>query len=71
VRRQQQKEAYLQLLNERRGKMNGRSKYYQMARILSVDPRFKNVEEKDREEIFQEYVDEILNKEIEDRKLDK
>ncbi len=51
--------------------MNGRSKYYQMARILSVDPRFKNVEEKDREEIFQEYVDEILNKEIEDRKLDK
>lgn len=71
ARRAQQKEAFLQLLDERRGKMNGQSKYYQMARVLAYDSRFKNVEEKDREEIFQEYVDELLNKEIEEKRLEK
>ena len=28
------------------------SKFYQVAKSLSNDPRFKNTEEKDREEIF-------------------
>jgi hypothetical protein len=28
------------------------SKFYQVARSLQNDPRFKNTEEKDREEIF-------------------
>lgn len=42
-----------------------------MARVLGYDSRFKNVEEKDREEIFQEYVDELLNKEIEEKRVEK
>jgi hypothetical protein len=28
------------------------SKFYQVARFMSVDSRFKNIEERDREELF-------------------
>lgn len=30
---------------------------------MSGDSRFKNIDEKDREEIFQDFIDELLNKE--------
>lgn len=35
---------------------------------MQNDPRFKNVDEKDREEIFQDYIDEIMNKEREEKR---
>lgn len=41
------------------------SKYYQAAKVLASDPRFKNTDEKDREDIFQDYLDELFNKERE------
>jgi hypothetical protein len=31
--------------------------------------RFKNVEEKDRDEIFQDYLDEIMGREKEDKRV--
>ena len=37
---------------------------------MNMDPRFKNIEEKDREEIFQDFLDELLNKEREDKRLE-
>lgn len=52
LRRQQQKEAFVQLLEESRKYLNGTSKFFQVAKILSHDSRFKNIDEKDREELF-------------------
>jgi hypothetical protein len=46
------------------------SKFYQVARFMSVDSRFKNIEERDREELFQDFIDELLNKEREDKKIE-
>jgi hypothetical protein len=35
-----------------------------------MDSRFKNIEEKDREEIFQDFIDDLLNKEREDKRVE-
>ena len=35
-----------------------------------MDPRFKNIDEKDREEIFQDFIDDLLNKEREDKRVE-
>jgi hypothetical protein len=32
-----------------------------------MDPRFKNVDEKDREEIFQDYLDDLFNRERDEK----
>jgi hypothetical protein len=37
---------------------------------MNMDPRFKNIEEKDREEIFQDFIDDLLNKEREDKRVE-
>jgi hypothetical protein len=37
---------------------------------MNMDPRFKNIEEKDREEIFQDFLDDLLNKEREDKRVE-
>ncbi len=37
---------------------------------MSVDSRFKNIEERDREELFQDFIDELLNKEREDQRIE-
>lgn len=63
-RRQMQREAFVEMLKEHKA-LNSLSKYYQVARVLQSDPRFKNTEEKDREEIFQDFLDELFNKERE------
>ena len=44
------------------------SKYYQVAKTLQSESRYKGVDEKDREEIFQEYLDELMNKEREEKR---
>lgn len=33
------------------------SKFYNVSRTLAADPRYKNVDDKDREEIFQDFID--------------
>ena len=58
------------MLEEQRKNLNGMSKIYQVARFMSVDSRFKNIEERDREELFQDFIDELLNKEREDKKIE-
>jgi hypothetical protein len=37
---------------------------------MSVDSRFKNIDEKDREEIFQDFIDKLLDKEREDKRIE-
>lgn len=48
--------------------LTGQSKFFQVARLIGGDTRFKNIDEKDREELFQQYVDDLLAKEMEDKK---
>lgn len=43
------------------------SKQYQVFRSLQLDPRFKNTEDKDREELFQDYLDELFQREREEK----
>ena len=57
----------MELLKEQKH-LHSLSKYYQVARQLQTDSRYKNIEEKDREEIFQDYLDELMNKEREERR---
>eukprot|EP00347_Sterkiella_histriomuscorum_P007645 403348123 len=66
-RRQQQKEGFLELLGETKN-LNSLSKFYIAAKQFQSDSRFKSVEEKDREEIFQDYIDEIMTKEREEKR---
>jgi hypothetical protein len=37
---------------------------------MCVDSRFKNIDEKDREEIFQDFIEDLLNKEREAKRLE-
>jgi hypothetical protein len=37
--------------------------------MLVGDSRFKNVEDKDREEIFQDYLDTLMTKEREEKRI--
>ena len=48
--------------------MNSLSKYYQVSRQMHMDPRFKNIEDKDREDIFQDFLDDLEKQEKEDRR---
>ncbi len=57
----------MELLHESKH-LTALSKYYQVVRTLQPDPRFKVVDEKDREEIFQDFLDDLMNKEREDKK---
>ena len=58
------------MLEDQRKNLSGLSKFYQVARFMSVDSRFKNIEEKDREEIFQEFIDKLLEREREDKRIE-
>ena len=57
------------MLEENKKYLNGLSKFFTVAKVMSHDSRFKNIDEKDREEIFQEHIDNLLSKEIEDKRL--
>jgi hypothetical protein len=39
-----------------------------VARGFHADPRCKNIEDRDREEVFQDYLDELLNREREHKR---
>jgi FF domain len=50
--------------------MSGLSKFFHVARMIGGDTRFKNIDEKDREELFQDYVDDLLKKETEQKRVE-
>jgi hypothetical protein len=50
--------------------LTGLSKFFTAAKVLGTDSRFKNIEEKDREEIFQDHIDALFNKEIDEKRLE-
>jgi len=43
------------------------SKFYNASKVLATDPRFKNVDEKDREEIFQDFIDQLWQQQKEEQ----
>lgn len=48
--------------------IDSRTRWSQASEMLQKDPRFQNVEDpRDREDIFQEFIDELLKKDREDR----
>jgi len=46
-------------LEENRSQLNYLSKYYIFAKKVITDPRFKACEEKDRDELFQDFIDQM------------
>lgn len=49
--------------------LTSESKFHKVAYLLVHDPRWKVVEERDREILFQDYLDELYNKEKEDNRI--
>ena len=63
-RKQQARQNFIELLREQNGKEGGQrlgylSKYYLVSKRLQTDPRFKAIEERDREEVFQDFIDKL------------
>jgi hypothetical protein len=54
----------MELLKEQKH-LHSLCKYYQLIKTISIDSRFKNVDEKDREDIFQDYLDDLMVEERE------
>ena len=61
------KEKFQELLNECKTLVST-SKFYKEAKVLQHDPRFKNLDEKTREETFQDHIDDIYARERETKK---
>jgi len=47
------------MLEENRHQLNYLSKYFQFAKKVAADLRFKSCDDKDREELFQDFIDRI------------
>lgn len=69
VKKQKQRELFIGLLEENRSiiRLNGLSKFYLICNSLAQRDfkRFMAVDERDRKEIFQDYIEEIFEDEIE------
>jgi len=57
------------LLEEQGTSLNYLSKYYEVSKRLQREPRFRSIEERDREEVFQEFIERLGEKERENRRL--
>ena len=64
---EQARQAYLEMLKEYES-INSDSKYAHCVQFFYQDPRYKEVEEKDRENLFQDYLDSLYQKEVESDK---
>ena len=62
-----QRAAFLKLLTENKN-LNSDSKMHKMLIELAGDPRWKNLDEEERESVYQSYMDELYNKEKEEAK---
>ncbi len=64
---EQSRQDYRQMLSEFKN-LTSESKYNQVVQYFFMDPRYKAIEMKDRENLFQDYLDELFEKEKEDYK---
>lgn len=71
VKKQRQREVFIELLEENKVllKLNGLSKYFKICNALAKCDykRFMAVDEKDRKEVFQDYVEELFQTEQEQK----
>jgi hypothetical protein len=52
---------------EERHLLNSDSKYYKVFQLFMNDPRWKALEDREREQTFQDFLDDLYEKEREDR----
>lgn len=65
---EQAKENFVNML-ETSGILTSDSKYHKVAHHFMSDQRWKMVEERDRESLFQDFLDELYNKEKEELRV--
>lgn len=65
---EQAKENFVTML-ETSGILTSDSKYHKVAHHFLSDQRWKMVEERDRESLFQDFLDDLYNKEKEDFRI--
>jgi FF domain. len=53
---------------EEKGILSSDSKFYKVAHHFVNDPRWKALEDRDRENIFQDYLDDLFQKEKEEKR---
>ena len=49
--------------------LDSNSKYYKISHMFILDPRFKILEERDKENVFQDYMDDLYSKEKEEQRV--
>ena len=52
---------------EEKGALDSDSKYYKVFHLFMNDPRWKALEDREREQTFQEHLDDLFEKEKDDR----
>ena len=65
----QARENFIQLLEEQGTQLNYLSRYYDVSRRLQRDPRFRAIEERDREDVYQEFIEKLGEQERENKLL--
>ena len=56
------------MLSEQGNQLNFLSKYYLVSKKVQSDPRFKAMEDRDREETFQEFIEKLGEQEREEKR---
>jgi hypothetical protein len=46
--------------------LDSNSKYHKISHLFVLDPRFRILEERDKENVFQDYMDDLYNSEKEE-----
>lgn len=67
VKKQNAKENFMRMLDSS-GILKPESKYYRTSHFFQGDPRWRILDEKEREELFQDYLDELEKRDIEKAK---
>ena len=55
----QAKENFIQLLEEQGTQLSYLSRYYEVSRRIQREPRFRVIDERDREEVFQDFIERL------------
>ena len=61
-RKLQHKENFVKLLDEHRSIIKVDSRFSDVVLVVGADPRFKTLDEKEREDLFQEYMEDFEKK---------
>ena len=63
----QARENFITLLESQGTQLNYLSRYYDVSRRLQRDPRFRAIDERDREDVYQEFIEKLGEQERENK----